>query len=137
MSKGLWGPRTPLTHQPWPVGDTQGTPPPPEDRAPQQAECSAYRRGSGANGGGQGAERKNRPAGAEGWAQEKEGPKRPSIYELEKVMIGVFMCVCVCVCWRRGGEVISEIRALWTDRGLIWGRVLGRQARMRMSDALE
>ena len=56
-------------------------------------------------------------------------------------MIGVFMCVCVCVCvcvcWRRGGEVISEIRALWTDRGLIWGRVLGRQARMQMSDALE
>ena len=43
-------------------------------------------------------ERKNRPAGAEGQAQEKEGPKRPSIYELEKVMIGVFMCVCVCVC---------------------------------------
>lgn len=21
MSKGLWGPRTPLTHQPWPVRD--------------------------------------------------------------------------------------------------------------------
>lgn len=34
-----------------------------------------------------------------------------------------------------GGEVISEIRALWTE-GLIW-EVLGRQARMRMSDALE
>ena len=53
-------------------------------------------------------ERKNRPAGAEGQAQEKEGPKRPSIYELEKVMIGVFICVCVCVCACVGGGVVRS-----------------------------
>ena len=52
------GARAPLTHQPWPVGDAQGTPPPPEDRALQQAECSAYERGSrGQRGWGGGGER--------------------------------------------------------------------------------
>ena len=59
--------------------------------------------------------RENRPAGAEGQAQEKEGPRRPSIYELEKVTIGASVCVCVCVLGVGGGEVISEIRALWTE----------------------
>ena len=47
--------------------------------------------------------RENRPAGAEGQAQEKEGPRRPSIYELEKVTIGASVCVCVCVCVCVGG----------------------------------
>ena len=54
MSKGLWGPRTLLTHQPWPVGDTQGTPLPPEDRAPQQTDAVLTREVPGPMGAGRG-----------------------------------------------------------------------------------
>ena len=45
----------------------------------------------GANGGGERDERKNRPAGTEGQAQEKEGARRPGVCDLEKIMIRVCM----------------------------------------------
>lgn len=63
--------------------------------------------------------RENRPAGAEGQAQEKEGPRRPSIYELEKVTIGAS----VCVCWGWGmvrSFLKSEPCGQRTDLGKCW-----------------
>lgn len=85
-------------------GRCSGDTPAPRGQGATASRCSAYKRGSRGQRGRAGEERKNRPAGAEGQAQEKEGPKRPSIYELEKVMIGVFVCVCACV----GGRVVRS-----------------------------
>lgn len=73
MSKGLWEPRTLPTNQPWPGGRRSGEAFSPED----WASTSRVRPM-----GGEGDERKNRPAGTEGQAQERRGTGR-SICELE------------------------------------------------------
>lgn len=67
--------------------------------------------------------RKKRSAGTEGQAQEEEGARRPSIYELKEIVIRVF--------W-----VGATVQSLG-DRALIWGKSVGQTGTDDDGESLE